>query len=115
MERPNNTTLALLGGVAALLILLVLFAATRNSDQDRLGDAASTSTAAGDPDLGRACSGQLVYEQIKRALFRQAAQVRGSDQPAYEKIAMAASVRMENAVAEGQEQGFELPTPPTTP
>ena len=107
MERPSNTTLALLGGVAALIILIAWFAATRNADQDKLGDAASISAAAaGDPDLGKACSGQLVYEQIKRALFRQAAQVRGSDQDAYEKISTAASVRMENDVAEGQEQGI---------
>lgn len=103
MERPSNTTLALLGGFAVLLIMIALFAATRNSDQDKLGDAA-TITAAGDPDLTKACSGQLVYDQIKRALFRQAAQVRASDQPAYEKISAAASVRMENAVAEGQER-----------
>lgn len=103
MERPSNTTLALLGGFAVLLIIIALFAATRNSDQDKLGDAA-TITAAGDPDLTKACSGQLVYDQIKRALFRQAAQMRASDQPAYEKISAAASVRMENAVAEGQER-----------
>lgn len=101
MERPNNTTLALLGGVAALLILLAMFAASRNMEQDKLGD--STSYAAADnPDLNRACSGQAIYDQIKRALFRQAAQVRGKDAPAYEQLAVAASVRMENAVAEGQ-------------
>lgn len=101
MERPNNTTLALLGGVAALLILLALFAASRNMEQDKLGDSASFS-AADNPDLNRACSGQAIYDQIKRALFRQAAQVRGKDAPAYEQLAVAASVRMENAVAEGQ-------------
>ncbi|MGH6659671.1 MAG: hypothetical protein ACREBP_02220, partial [Sphingomicrobium sp.] len=104
MERPNNTTLALIGGVAALLLLLVLFAASRNMDQDRLGDSASFSPT-DDPDLNRVCSGQATYDQIKRALFRQAAQRRGKDGPAYEQLAAAASVRMENPVAEGQSDG----------
>ncbi|MEO7563934.1 MAG: hypothetical protein ABIR63_08130 [Sphingomicrobium sp.] len=106
MNRPNKTTLALLGGVALLLILLGVFAATRDSDQDKLGDGAGNLIAADNPDLNKACGGQLLYEQIKRALFRQAAQVRGNDQDDYEKIAIAASVRMENAVAEGQSEGL---------
>ncbi|MEO6198852.1 MAG: hypothetical protein ABIO68_02795 [Sphingomicrobium sp.] len=106
MERPNKTTLALLGGVALLLILLAVFAATRDSDQDKLGDGSGSFIAADDPDLNKTCGGQVLYEQIKRALFRQAAQVRGHDQDDYEKIATAASVRMENAVAEGQSDGL---------
>ena len=101
MERPSKHTLILFGGVAALLLLLGLFAATRDSDQDKLGDSASYLPA-DNPDLNKACAGQPVYDQIKRALFRQAAQARGNSQDEYEKIATAASVRMENAVAEGQ-------------
>lgn len=101
MERPNKHTMILFGGLALLLLLLGLFLATRDSDQDVLGDSASYLPA-DNPDLNKACSGQPVYDQIKRALFRQAAQARGNSTDEYEKIAAAASVRMENPVAEGQ-------------
>ena len=101
MEKPNKHTMILFGGVAALLLLLGLFLATRDSDQDVLGDSASYLPA-DNPDLNKTCSGQPVYDQIKRALFRQAAQARGNSKDEYEKLATAASVRMENPVAEGQ-------------
>jgi len=106
MERPNNTTLALLAGVGALILLLIVFAATRDSGQDRLGDAATFTVD--DPDLNKACAGQSTYEQIKRALFRQAATQRGKDGDAYERIAQVAAVRMENPAAEGREERTKL-------
>lgn len=100
MERPGNTTLALLGGVGILLLLLVAFASTRDSDQDRLGDRATYSVD--NPDLNKACAGQAVYEQVKRALFAEAMRARPDDSDAFRKIASAASIRMENAAAEGE-------------
>ena len=101
MERPNKTTLALLGGVGALILLLIAFAVTRDSGQDVLGDSATFTVD--NPDLNKACAGQSTYEQIKRALFRQAAAQRGKDGDAYERIAQVAAVRMENPAAEGQD------------
>lgn len=106
MERPSNTTIALLAGVAALILVIAVYALTRNADQDRIGDTATASAA--DPDLNRACSGQPIYQQIKRALFRQAAQMRGKDADAYERIAAVASVRMENPAAEGESRDSGL-------
>lgn len=103
MERPSRTTLMLIAGVAALLLLILAYAATRDTDQDKLGAAPSDSVEA-DPDLTKNCSGQLVYDQIKRALFRQAARARAGESGSYERIAQAASVRMENPVAEGQDE-----------
>lgn len=100
MERPNPTTLALLGGIGILVLLLIIFAATRDGEQDVLGDAATF--AVDNPDLNKACAGQSLYNQIKRALFAEAMQARTDDAAAYQKIATTASIRMENAAAEGE-------------
>lgn len=100
MERPNNTTLALLGGIGILIILLIVFAATRDSDQDRMGDTANFSVE--NPDLNKACAGQSIYNQIKRALFQEAQQARAKDAEAYRQLATSASIRMENPAAEGE-------------
>ncbi|MEO6432574.1 MAG: lysozyme inhibitor LprI family protein [Sphingomicrobium sp.] len=100
MERPNNT-LALLGGIGLLLLLLIVFAATRNSDQDRLGDSATT-IAADNPDLNKACAGQTIYNQVKRALFQEAQRARPEEATTYQNITSIASIRVENAAAEGE-------------
>ena len=101
MERPSPTTLALLGGIGLLILLLLIFAATRDSDQDKLVDG-NTTFAVENPDLNKACGGQMVFEQIKRALFQEAMRVRGQDQAAYQRLATSASIRVENAAAEGE-------------
>jgi hypothetical protein len=100
MERPNTITLALLGGVGILVLLLVAFALTRDSEQDRLGDYANFSVE--NVDLNKACIGQPVYDQVKRALFAQAMQARPEDSETYQRIGASASIRMENAAAEGE-------------
>lgn len=98
MELPNRTTMALLAGVAVLLAIIAIFAATRDSDQDRLGDVATLDAV--DPDLNKACDGQPLYEQIKRALFRQAGQSRSDDDSNFAEVGRTASVRMENPAGE---------------
>lgn len=100
MERPSNTTLALLGGIGILIFLLVVFAATRDSDQDKIGDAVTFSVD--NPDLNKACAGQAIYDQIKRALFAEAQKARANDLDSYKKLAATASIRVENPAAEGE-------------
>lgn len=100
MERPNTTTLALLGSVGILILLLVGFAMTRDTDQDRLGDNAKLSVE--NVDLNKACTGQPIYDQVKRALFAQAMQARPEDSMAYQHLGATASIRMENAASEGE-------------
>jgi len=50
------------------------------------------------------CASKSTYDLIKRALFRQAAQVRGSDQAAYDRLAEFAFVRMEAPVLTGEDE-----------
>ena len=98
---PNRTTIALIAGLLLLLLLFAYFATNRNADQDKLTQADMNAVAAGDPE--KLCASKATYDLIKRDLFRRAAQVRGSDQAAYDKLAAYAVVRMENPVMESQD------------
>ena len=103
MRRVNPTLIALVVGVVILLALLWLFAATRNPDQDKLTDNELAATQA--PDQSKRCASQTTYDLIKRELFRRAAQLRGSDQAAYDKLTAFAVIRMENPVLESEDAG----------
>ena len=105
MRKLNPTLVALLGGVAVLIGLIVYFAAIRSSDQDKLDQNESVNEAV--PTIAKKaaapeklCSSQGTYELIKREIFARAAQMRGTNQAAYTQIAGFAVVRMENPVAE---------------
>jgi hypothetical protein len=100
MRRLNPTLLALLGGLAVVALLIAYFASTRNSDQDKLTGNEVTATAATSAE--KRCAGQATYGLIKRELFRRAAQLRGSDQAAYDKLSAYAVVRMESPVVESE-------------
>jgi uncharacterized protein YecT (DUF1311 family) len=104
MRRLNPTVLALIGGLVILLLLIAYFATNRNADQDKLtANELSEGTVPAQSD--KACSSSATYDQIKREIFRRAAQLRGSDQATYDKVAGFAVVRMDNAVMESQEAG----------
>lgn len=103
MRRLNPTLLALLAGLVVLLLLVAYFTGNRDPDQDKLKDPQLTSTgAAASPE--KRCASQATYDLIKRDLFRRAAQMRGSDQAAYDKLAAYASIRMENPVLETENE-----------
>lgn len=81
-------------GIALILLVVALLLFTRGDpDKDKL---------AGDETLARAandrCGSQRTYEEIKRELFRQAADTRGRDQAEFDRIAAHASVRVERPV-----------------
>jgi hypothetical protein len=101
MRRLNPTLLALLAGIVVLLLLVAYFASSRNPDQDKLKDTQVTKTQAPAPE--KRCASQATYDLIKRELFRRAAQLRGSDQAAYDRLAGYAVVRMENPVMESED------------
>jgi len=101
MRRLNWTTIALIGGLALLVLLIAYFATTRNPDQDKL---VGNETTEVQPDQKeKLCSSKATYDLIKRELFRRAAQLRGSDQAGYDQLVAYAVVRMENAVMESED------------
>jgi uncharacterized protein YecT (DUF1311 family) len=100
-RRVNPTLIALLGGVAVLILIIAFFAVNRSPNQDRLTDNEVVQTAP-PANPAKRCASAATYDMIKRDLFRRAAQMRGSDQAAYDKLAAYAVVRMENPVLESQ-------------
>lgn len=100
-RRSNWTNVALIGGLALLLLIVGYFATRRNGDEDKLTK--SQVAAAAPKSREKLCASGHVYELIKRELFRRAAQRRGTDQANYDRLAAYASVRMENPVMESED------------
>lgn len=88
---------AILAGLLALvLVAFFAFGLTRGGPgQDRLEDSAANSAA---PDTQEAaaerCGSQRTYDLVKRELFRRAAQVRGSDLSAFDRLSAYAAIRV---------------------
>lgn len=100
---PNWTTIALIAGLLLVVLLVAYFMTNRNSNQDKLtNENTSTATTSANPE--KLCASKTTYDLIKRDLFRRAAQLRGSDQGAFDKLAAYASLRMENPVMESQDE-----------
>ncbi len=104
MRKPNWTVIALSAGLLLLVFLVAYFATNRNSDQDKLTNLAVATSNAPAPSREKLCASNSTYDSIKRELFRRAAQSRGSDQAAYDRLAQFAVVRMENPVMETEDQ-----------
>lgn len=100
MQRRTPVIFALLGGVAILLGLLWYFSTDRNPDQDKLINPQIHGEQSKPSEL---CTASDVYLIIKRQLFARAAQAKGTDQAAFDKLAGAAVLRMDNAVMESDE------------
>jgi len=105
VRTPNWTTLALIGGLVALVLVIAYFATARNPQQDKLSQnevvQGEQQTKAPSPE--KLCASNQTYDLIKRELFRRAAQLRGSDQAAFDQLSSYAVVRMENPVMESQD------------
>ncbi len=102
-ERSSRNTIifALLGGVVVLLAIVWYFSSNRSPDQDKLGNPRIDQAA--QSDSAKLCTDSNVYLIIKRQLFAQAAQAKGTDQATFDKIAGAAVLRVENAVMESED------------
>ncbi|HEX3422754.1 MAG TPA: hypothetical protein VHS33_05060 [Sphingomicrobium sp.] len=105
MRTPNWTTLGLVGGLVVLVLVVAYFAAMRSSDQDKLSqnEVAQSEQQTKAPSPEKRCASNRTYDLIKRELFRRAAQLRGSDQAAFDQLSGFAVVRMENPVMESQD------------
>ena len=103
VRRLNPTLIALLAGVILLVGLVAYFATTRNPNQDKLSDEQIAQNSGQPSGPEKRCSSKATYDLIKRELFRNAAQARGSDQSVYDQVEAYAVVRMENAVLESED------------
>lgn len=105
VRTPNWTTLGLVGGLVILLLLVAYFATARNSEQDKLSqnEVVQSEQQTKAPSPEKLCANNRTYDLIKRELFRRAAQLRGSDQAAFDQLSGFAVVRMENPVMESQD------------
>ena len=94
MQRPSPTVIAIIAGVLALLLVVFVVVGNRGStNRDKLSDDQVAGGTASDPE--KRCASQRTYDLIKRELFRRAAQLRGSDQGAFERLAAYSVVRMD--------------------
>lgn len=101
VRKLSWTTIALIAGLVLLVLLIVYFTTRGNSDQDKL---TNVTVAQGySPNPEKLCASKGTYDLIKRDLFRRAAQLRGSDQAAFDRLSSYAVVRMENPVMENQD------------
>jgi hypothetical protein len=82
--NPPIIAAAVLGLLVIALVILVLVR-RGGSDQDKLSDEAVATTAESGPQTR--CASQATYDRIKTELFHQAAQMRQSDQAAFDRIA----------------------------
>ena len=101
VQRLNWTTIGLIAGLVLLVLVIVYFATRGSSDQDKLTNLSMAEKTSPAPE--KLCASKSTYDLIKRELFRRAAQLRGSDQAAYDQIAASAVVRMENPVMESED------------
>ena len=102
MSRVNPWIFAAGGMLLALLAALFLSRGSGDPGQDGLTgkDVAGSSR----PGASNRCGSQRTYEEIKRELFRQAADTRGRDQSEFDRIAAYASVRVERPLLRDRDQ-----------
>lgn len=98
----NPLFIALFGLVLLLIVGLLIFG-RGNSDQDKLTNGMPANTAAAE-DPEKLCANKQTYDLMKRELFQRAAQVRGSDQAAFDRLSAYAAIRMQNPVMESEDQ-----------
>ena len=105
MDRTSLT-------LAALAILLAVGACGKKRPADALDENfvanAVAEPAAAQPE--KLCASSSTYEKIKLELFRQAAEVRGRDQAAFDKIAAYSVVRVEEPVLRASDEALRTIT-----
>ncbi len=84
----------MLAMAAIIIALLVIFAMRgKGPARDKLGTEQVSASA--QSSVERRCASQRTYDRIKTELFRRAAQTRGSDQTAFDRLSSYSVVRME--------------------
>lgn len=102
MQRPKPLVLAVIAAAVLLLILVIVLLTRGNgTNEDRLSDEEEARAEAATPEAQ--CADAGTYEAIRQELFRQAAEIRGSDQAIFDRIAASAAVRMDRPVLRSQD------------
>jgi hypothetical protein len=102
-RQRSWTTIGLVSGLVLLAVILAYVLTRGNSEEDKL---TNRTVSLGNPAPSareRLCGESATYDLIKRELFRRAAKLRGSDQAAFDRLASAAVIRMENPVMESED------------
>lgn len=99
--------------LAALAVLLTATACGKKRPEDALNDDFMANAVVG-PDAAAQpetlCAKSSTYDKIKLELFRQAAEVRGRDQAAFDKIAAYSVVRVEEPVLRQKDEALRTIT-----
>ncbi|HZU51537.1 MAG TPA: hypothetical protein VE968_06650 [Sphingomicrobium sp.] len=98
--RTNWSTIILLGALALLVLIVAYFATRGSSDEDKLTNKTVVTSNRASANPEKLCASNATYDLIKRELFRRAAQLRGSDQAAFDRLSSVAVVRMDHPVME---------------
>ena len=103
MRRITPAILAAIAiGLLVFVIVVVMMTRPRTAGEDKLSDAQAAGAGASAPQTR--CASQATYDRIKDELFRQAAQVRKSDQAAFDRISAYASVRMQRPLLRSRDE-----------
>jgi len=105
VRTTNWTTIALIGGLVLLVLIAAYFATRSSSEQDKLtgNELVQNVQQSKAPTPEKLCASKSTYDLIKRDLFKRAAQLRGSDQAAFDQLSGYAVLRMENPVMESED------------
>ncbi len=105
-RRSRGRTLALIAGlIGLLLVALFAYRMTRSGPgEDRLDEGTASTNVASASTGEERCGSQRTYDLVKQQLFRQAAQVRGSDQTAFDRLAAYATVRVTAPVLKREDE-----------
>ncbi|MEO6248655.1 MAG: hypothetical protein ABIO85_08775 [Sphingomicrobium sp.] len=118
MSPQTNRAMPFYAAAAAAVLLIGggAYSCSKRDNGDRLSDSQVTGTRdlatnaavtikAVDP--AKRCASSTTYESLKRELFRRAASVRGSNDPAlFDRLASAAALRVERPVVTSRDEGL---------
>ncbi|HVF36338.1 MAG TPA: hypothetical protein VNA29_00160 [Sphingomicrobium sp.] len=95
-DLDRSTLISLiLAGLILLLIFGVWVSQRGDGEQDKLTEDQIAEATGTLDEAEKRCGSQRTYDLIKRELFRRAAEMRGSDKSAFDRLTAASSVRME--------------------
>jgi len=110
-ERKRFNRWLLVAILAAVAAGVLLASSVWDNRWKEDGNAVGNEVAAEDePDPEKWCAAQATYDSIRRELFRRAAQVRGSDEQAYARLADFALLRVNAPIVRGVDEQLESVT-----
>ena len=102
-RRARISPIAVLG-VGLILVLIAVAFAARGGGVDK-GGTGNQRVAARDPtEPEKRCTSERTYDLVKQELFRSAAQLRTSDQAAYDRLSAYSALRMERPLLRSRDK-----------